>query len=308
MIFQYRHLHQNPSLFRAMTGLTVAEFDDYIEPLCTELATANRQRLEKRKRQRAVGGGADYELDWRDQLLLTIIWLRRFPTYEVLGYYFGCSDSSAWRTVQRVLPVLEASGDERMRQERDRRGRGYRLEELLSQTPELAVIVDTFEQRVQRPSQRQEADQYYSGKKKQHTLKSQIAVDAYTGCLVAVSDSVYGPTADIDLLEQSALLTTLPPATPVLGDLAYVGIDKLHPTGQAFRPRRKPRSQPRPAQDIIFNTWFARCRVLVEHTIARLRHYAALRETDRLHRRQHRERIIAVAGLVNFQKRCRFVY
>jgi hypothetical protein len=308
MIFQYRHLHRNQSLFRAMTGLTVAEFDAYIEPLCVTLATANRQRLEKRARQRAVGGGADYELDWRDQLLLTIIWLRRFPTYEVLGYYFGCSDSSAWRTVQRVLPVLEASGDERMRRERDRRARGYRLEELLQQTPELALIVDSFEQRVQRPGQRPEADKYYSGKKKQHTLKSQITVDAYTGCIVDVSESVYGPTADIDLLEQSGLLTTLPPDTPVLGDLAYVGIDKLHPTGQGFRPRRKPRSKPRPAQDVVFNTWFARCRVLVEHTIGRLRHYAALTQTDRLHRRQHRQRIVAVAGLVNFQKRCRFVY
>jgi hypothetical protein len=308
MILQYRHLQQHPAVFRAMTGLTVAEFDTYSEPLCSQLATADRQRLEGRERQRAVGGGAGYELEWRDQLLLTVVWLRRFPTYEVLGYCFGCSDSSAWRTVQRVLPILEATGDERMRRERDRRPRGYRLEELLSQTPELAVVVDSFEQRVQRPSQRQEADRYYSGKKKQHTLKSQIAVDAYTGCLLDVSDSVSGPTADIDLLEQSGLLTTLPPDTAVLGDLAYVGIDKLHPTGQGFRPRRKPRSQPRPPADIHFNTWFARCRIVVEHTIARLRHYAALAHTDRLHRRQHRQRIVAVAGLVNFQKRCRFVY
>src|SRR5207244_11057988 len=52
-------------------------------------------------------------------------------------------------------------------------GKGHRrdLPALLKETPALAVIVDTFEQRTQRPRRRQRA--YYSGKKKAHTLKSQ---------------------------------------------------------------------------------------------------------------------------------------
>ena len=58
------------------------------------------------------------------------------------------------------------------------------------------MVIDSFEQRVKRPRTRRDADPYYSGKK-QHTLKSQIAVDELTGEIVDVAESVPGPTADI---------------------------------------------------------------------------------------------------------------
>jgi hypothetical protein len=48
----------------------------------------HRDKLARRKtpRQRAVGGGGQFHLSHRDQLLLTVIWLRRYPTHETLGY------------------------------------------------------------------------------------------------------------------------------------------------------------------------------------------------------------------------------
>ena len=39
--------------------------------------------------------------------------------------------------------------------------------------------------------------------------------------------------------------------------------------GLGFTPRRKPREQPRPAEDIVYNTAFAAERIVVEHTIGR---------------------------------------
>jgi hypothetical protein len=166
-------------------------------------------------------------------------------------------------------------------------------------------VIDSFEQRVQRPRTRSEADPYYSGKKKQHTLKSQIAVDEITGTIVDVADSVPGPTADIMLLEQSKLLDRLPEGVGALGDLGYVGIAKLHPHGQGATPRKKPRGQPRPPEDVAFNTAFAKRRIVVEHSILRVRYFQALTQTDRNHRQQHTPRVVAVAGLVNRQIRHR---
>ena len=139
-------------------------------------------------------------------------------------------------------------------------------------------------------------------------MKSQIAVDELTGEIVDVAESVPGPTADITLLEQSALLTRLPEGVGALGDLGYVGISKLHPHGQGATPRKKPRGQPRPPEDVAFNTAFAKRRIVVEHSILRLRHYQALTQTDRNHRQQHTARVIAVAGLVNRQIRHRRPY
>lgn len=163
------------------------------------------------------------------------------------------------------------------------------------------MVIDSFEQKIQRPKDPEERDGFYSGKKKTHTLKSQIAANAESGAIVDVSDSVPGPTADINLLEQSGLMKRLPEDVGGIGDLAYVGIEKLHPQALAASPRRKPRGKPRPAEDIAYNTTFSRRRIIVENTIGRLRRYQSLNQTDRQHRQNHAARVRAVAGLVNRQ-------
>ena len=200
------------------------------------------------------------------------------------------------------------------------RKRRASLDVLLTQTPELAVIVDSFEQRVQRPrnkagsgsgsgsDQERVKDSHYSGKKKQHTLKSQVSVDEETGQIVDVSPSVPGPTADLRLLQESQVLECLPAGVGVVGDLAYLGMDKEHPQGLGATPRRKPRGRPRPEGDKDFNRAFARRRIAVEHSIGRLRRYDSLNQMDRHHRQNHTDRVVAVAGLVNRQIQARHPY
>ena len=211
-------------------------------------------------------------------------------------------------------------------------GRKHRLklDDLLEELPELGVVIDTFEQAVQRPEtrgvrtaqereeRREEKDSWYSGKKKRHTIKSQVCVDRNTGEIVEVSESVRGPTADITLLKKSNLMKRLPQGVSGEGDLAYVGIASLHPQGLGFTPRRKPRGadkhrprgqdKERPPQDIEYNRAFARVRVIVEHTLCRVRRYDCLWQTDRHHRKGHTARTRAVAGLVNRQIRHRLPY
>jgi hypothetical protein len=186
-------------------------------------------------------------------------------------------------------------------------GRKHRKElpELLKQTPELALIIDSFEQRVQRCKNRKDADAHYSGKKKQHTLKPQVAVDEHDGTRCDVSESAVGPTADLTLLKQSGLLSRLPEGGGAIGERAYVGSGEAHPAGLAATPRRKLRGKDRPPQDVCFNRAFAKRRITVEHTIGRMRRYQSLSQMDRHHRRNHTARTRAVAGLVNRQIRSR---
>lgn len=298
MMMRYGRLRRHPTVFRAMTGLDVAGFDALYAEFVPRFAAAERRRLSRPDRRRAIGGGHPFELDERDQLLLAVVWLRRYPINAVLGYLFGVEETTALRTVHRVLPILEAAGLDTMRRADPGKGKRPDLDALLRETPALAVVVDTFEQRVQRPRDRATADTYYSGKKKQHTLKTRVAVRE-DGRVTDVAASVRGPTADLTLLKESTLLERLPPDVGTLGDLAYVGIAALHPTGLGATPRRKPRGQPRPAEDVAYNTAFARRRIVVEHTSGRLRAYQALAQTDRHHRERHTMRVRAVAGLVN---------
>ena len=93
----------------------------------------------------------------------------------------------------------------------------------------------------------------------------------------------------------------LPDGVGGIGDLAYVGIEKLHPQGLGASPRRKPRGKPRPPEDVAYNTAFSCRRIIVENTIGRLRRYQTLTQTDRQHRQNHAVRVRAVSGLVNRQ-------
>ena len=306
MIFRYHHLRHHASVFLAVTGLQLNEFDQLVNDLLPSYGEAEQERLERPERQRAIGGGRDFALDARDQILLTVVWLRKYPTQEVLGYLYGLSDTSAGRVVKRVLPLLEQAGRDTMRMPDPGRKRRQSLPDLLADTPEIAVVIDTFEQRIQRHKDRDTADEHYSGKKRQNTLKSQVAVNEFNGLFIDVADSVPGPTADIKVLEHSDLLNRLPEGVGAIGDLAYIGIDQLHPDGLAAAPRRKPRGKPRPEADIAYNTEFSRRRIIVENSIGRLRRYEAVNQTDRHHRQMHTERVVAIAGLVNRQILPRF--
>jgi hypothetical protein len=302
MILRYERLHRFPSIFKSMTGLHLDTFDVLLADLLPRFHAAEAARLSRPTRKRAIGGGPGFDLDARNQILLTVIWLRLYPIHEVLAYLFGISDTTVGRAIRRVLPLLEASGQDTMRMPDPGRKRRRSLDALLSDTPELAVVIDTFEQPVQRPQERKVADTYYSGKKKRHTLKSQVAVDEESGQIVDIPESTRGPTADLKVLEESGLLSRLPPGVGAIGDLAYVGIDKLHPGGLGAAPRKKPRGKDRPPEDVCYNRVFSRRRLVVEHTIGRMRRYQSISQLDRNHREQHTARVRAVAGLVNRQR------
>ncbi len=302
MILRYERLQRFPSVFKSMTGLHVVQFDALTTDVLPRFHAAELARLNRPTRQRAIGGGPGFDLDPRNQILLTVIWLRLYPIHEVLAYLFGVSDTTVGRVITRVLPLLEASGQDTMRLPDPGRKRRRSLDALLSDTPDLAVVIDTFEQPVQRPQERKLADTYYSGKKKRHTLKSQVAVDEETGQVVDVPESVRGPAADIKVLEASKLLERLPEGVGAIGGLASVGIEKLHPQGLGAAPRRKPRGKERPAEDVCYNRAFSKRRIVVEHTIGRMRRFQSITQLDRNHREQHTARVRAVAGLVNRQQ------
>lgn len=303
MTLQYNHLKNYAPVFLSMTGLRVGEFDALAKDILPQFEAAESQRLARPTRQRAVGAGEKPHLDSRDQLLLTVIWLRQYPTHDVLGFFFGVSQPTVGRYIERVLPLLEQAGRDSMKGHDPGRKRRRRLEALLKDVPELARVVDSFEQRVQRPKRAADRDGWYSGKKKQHTVKSQIVVESESGWIRDVADSVKGRVSDIKLVEQSGVLNHLPDDTGMMGDAAYQGIAKLHPLGCS--PFKKPIRGELTEDMIAYNHAFSQRRIIVETIINRLRRYQCLSQMDRQHRQDHTARVCAVAGLVNRQLRHR---
>ena len=299
----YTQLKDYGTVFVKMTGLRPREFDALLDEILPRFAEAETRRLERTERQRAVGGGDKADLSARDQILLTVIWLRVYPTHDVLGFLFGVSQPTVGRYIRHVLPVLEKAGQASMRLPDPGRKRRRKLPELVKDIPELTVVVDTFEQAVQRPKGPAERAAWYSGKKRTHTVKTQVTVDENTGWLVEVSASVEGRSSDITLLRQSGLLTRLPPDMACMGDTAYQGIAKLHHLGFSPCKHLGKHAPPLSDEQIAYNHAFACRRIIVENTINRLRSFQSLTQRDRQHRstRNHHARTCAISGLVNCQ-------
>ena len=245
-----------------MSGLP---FDALAADVVPAVEAAHRTTLDRPDRRRAIGAGGAFGLSTADRILLAVVWLRRYPTQEVLGFLFGVSDSTALRAVRRCLPAV------------------------LADTPGYSVVIDTFEPRTHRSTRRPRA--YYSGKKKAHTLTFQVAVDEETGGIVGVSDAVPGPWADMTVLKKFRLLTRLPKGVGGIGDLAYVGIADLHPDGSGAVLRKKPRGKDRPPEDRKYNRAFRRRRNIVEHAIGRLRRFRSVSHVNRHRRKGHAARV-----------------
>lgn len=299
-------LCQYPSVLLKMTGLRRSEWEELLHTVLPVFAEAEEQRLFRMERQRDLGGGDKPSLAAQEQILVTIIWLRLYPTHDVLAFLFGISQPTVGRYIQHVLPVLEQLGRDTMRLPDPGRKRRRKRPDLLHDVPEIHVIVDTFEQSVQRPKRASERDAYYSGKKRNHTLKSQVTVQGETGYIADVADSVPGRCADITLLQQSGLLSRLPEGVGCLCDSAYQGVAKLHPLGRSPFKRLGGKAPPLTEAQRAYNHAFASQRIVVENTLCRMRCFQCLTQRDRQHRTRHTARVCAVAGLVNRCLQARF--
>src|SRR5262245_26575305 len=113
-MLEYESLTRYPSAFRSLTGMTPEE----VERLLTDFSVA-QQRLRDRcrttrrgqPRRRAGGAGHPFAHDDRHRLLMALIWLRVYPTYELLGFFFGLHKRNAQLNVRAVLSVLDTLDD-----------------------------------------------------------------------------------------------------------------------------------------------------------------------------------------------------
>lgn len=304
----YEKLCKVPSAFKSLTGMTTAEFDRLFEAV----APAHRERLQQtptkrggQPRKRAVGCGPQHTHSLRDRLLTALVWLRVYPTYEVLGFYFSLHKTNARLNVEEILETLlemSAFGFERPAKGRKKL---RSAQAVMDAFPDVALVIDSKEQRIRRPSGEDEGGAsrqrpYYSGKKKAHTLKSQIAVSP-DGLIQAVSDSVPGSTHDLTLLRETKLLERLGEDEGAMMDKAYGGIEHDFPDLTLSLPFKARRNRPLTEGETAYNAYLASYRIVVEHTNAQLQKYQALAQQYRHDRHKHSRTVRVVAGLVNRQ-------
>jgi DDE superfamily endonuclease len=302
-MFAYQSLSRYPNAFRSLTGMTPADF----ERLLTDFTAAQvRHRAHSRTtrqgqpRQRAAGAGHPHRHDDCHRLLMALVWLRVYPTYELLGFFFGLHKRNAQLNVRAVLAVLDTlDGFPFDRPGRDRK-KLHSATDVLAAFPAVRVIIDSKEQRVNRPRGYDAQKPYYSGKKKAHTVKTQVVVDV-CGRIEAVSVSVPGGAYhDLTLLRGSGVLEQLAPGEAAMADKGYVGVANYYPDVPVVLPFKASRGHPLTAAQEASNRVVACCRIVVEHTMAQWNRFTVLRQVFRGQQRQRHGQVIrVVAQLVN---------
>jgi hypothetical protein len=302
----YEALVGRPAAFRSLTGHSVAAFDALYAAFAPvyeqRRRTAPLTRRGSQPRQRAVGAGAQFHHDLRTRLLMTVLWLRLYPTYEVLGWLFSLDKTNAHATVGDLLPALETLAEFPFERPAAERKKLRSVAAVMDAFPDVRLVIDAKEQPVQRPKSTKEDDRqrpYYSGKKKRHTLKNQVAVTP-EGRIGAVSESVPGgANHDLTLLRGSGLLGCLAPEEGAMLDKGYDGIRNDYPHQPLYLPHKARRNHPLTAEEKAYNRHLARYRVVVEHTNAQLNQFQALTQVYRHARAGHSRVFRVVAYLVD---------
>lgn len=321
-----RKLRKKPQHFQRFTGLRVDAFDTLLkalEPLYNELDYA---RKTQRERRRAVGGGPGFSLALEDRLLMTLLYLRLYLTQPLVGYLFSLDDSSVSREIsRRMLPALLEVLPLPMREElglvqvkappaEDEaakeapvahshpgcRKRIGSLAELLEAHPEMReLFLDSTEQETPRPEDALLKKQRYSGKKKRHTLKTQLTTTK--DLIVHVSRHVPGRVSDLVLVRFTGVLRQVPSRCTVRVDRGYESIEQEYPSVLIEKPIRKPRNHRLTALGKAINQMQNRFRVAVEHVLGRLKKYQMLSGRYRGRSERYDDCFAVCAGLHNYR-------
>ena len=166
-------------LFKSFTGLTVREFDDIYKKEITKRYDKHEvQRLSKRKeRERSIGAGRQFKLDVKNRFLMLLVYYRLYITYTLAGFLFDLDQSSVCRDIQKIEPLVRKCVPIPQKIYNRLTKRLQTPEEVEKYFPGFMAFMDCTEQQIPRPKNKTRRETYYSGKKKRHTVKTQLMVN-----------------------------------------------------------------------------------------------------------------------------------
>jgi hypothetical protein len=195
------YIEENPQESKRLIGLEYEQLQQLIQ--AAQLLHKNqREEIEKSKvRLIKGGGGRKAKLSINEQIILTLVYLHHLPTFQMLGIQFGVSESTANDIFHYWLEVLrELLPPSLLEQVKKNANFNQWVQEALA---EMELIVDSCEQPIQRPGEYEAQKKFYSGKKKNHTLKNQFIVTPNGREIVDIIVGKPGPTSDINIWRAS---------------------------------------------------------------------------------------------------------
>jgi len=305
-MLNYGVLSKKPSVFRYFSGLEVQEFDALNSKIKEKYDAFEQKRLSRGDRKRAIGAGHPFKLPLTDRLLMLLVYYHLYVSSTLAAYLFDLSQTNVLKDIRKLEPLVsEVLPLPKKQHEKVRRLQT--LDEIEAMFPGFKAYLDATEQEIPRPKSRHKRRTHYSGKKKKHTVKTQIAVNK-AGLIVHKTRHTKGSTHDYALFKQNH--PRLPDNVSIGLDLGYDGVQGDYPELKCEVPfkRRSPgrgkrgmKGQELSADQKAFNKRLSRERVVVEHAFSWVKKFHIWADEFRNRLKHYDTMTDIVCGLANFR-------
>jgi len=305
-MLNYDVLSRKPFNFKSFTGIEVSEFDALYIKIHDSHATYEEKRLHREDRKRRIGAGHPFKLPLRDRLVMLLMYHRLYVTSTLLGFLFNLGQTNVLKNIRILEPLVTQvlPLPEKIHQIARRLGN---LDEVEVLFPGFKAFLDATEQEIPRPRDKGKRRTHYSGKKKRHTVKTQITVNA-EGLILHKTPHARGSRHDYSLFKWRH--PRLPEEVRLGLDLGYDGVQNDYPELNVLVPfkRRSPgrgkrgvKARELACEEKEFNQRLSGERVVVEHAISRLKKFRIMAHEFRNRLKHYDTMTDIVCGLVNLR-------
>ena len=293
------YIHQHPHLAKQTIGLNLTQLSQLTFQAVSLCECGCTARDEERKKQDELkkirvnkkGAGRTKNLSKSEEICLTLVYLRQMPIFLLLGIMFGVSRTSANDIFHYWLPILRDVLPSSLFEEWERQ---TEIDELMKELlAEKKLLVDSTEQPRERPSDYEEQEKYFSGKKKRHTFKNQVISLPDGKDIVDAIIGERGPAADINLLRKQQ--EGFSKNQTFEGDKAYIGAERTK------TPHKKSPKKELTDTQKDENKKRSQERIYIEHLIRIIKIFRVASERFRLRPNSYQQVIRVILGLVRLR-------
>jgi DDE superfamily endonuclease/Helix-turn-helix of DDE superfamily endonuclease len=260
------HLERNPRLMHAMTGMSWQEYIDLVPVFEKALITI---KLENKKRKRGLGGGQKGHLKTTAaKLFFVLVYYKTYPTFDVMGFWFGKSRGRSCEAAHFFSVVLErALGYAMVLPER----KIHSVDEFTELFPGVTdLFLDGSERRMERPQKNKRNVRMYSGKKKTHTRKMVVGVDDKKRIRI-MSPAKPGRRHDKRISDSRLIVERTPKHVHIWADSGFAGIQHLHHNTHVVE--RGTKKKPLTTLQVESNRTISSFRMVVENALSGMKRF-----------------------------------
>jgi hypothetical protein len=301
-MLSYQEISKNATQFLSLTSLTVSEFSVLLKSFEEKwLYRMHYYTYSGKPRSRAYSEKRNAKLpSVGDKLFFILYYLKNNPLQESLGANFGMNQPQANVNIKLYLPILE----EALRTQQVLPFQKVSsLKKYIEEQKIKIVYQDGTERPIERSVDYETQKEYYSGKKKAHSVKNNVITDD-TAKVLFISDTYEGKTHDKKISDELEL--ELPKGTQLAQDTGFQGYKPKGEDVEIIMPTKKTKKKELSDEQKQQNQQMSSQRVKVEHSIGGVKRLRILKEKIRHKSHELRHQLFLIGcGLHNFRLKFR---